>query len=148
MFDILLGAPSFLVTYFWWIHQPSHQFQIINFFVSGHQNVMYNSVAINILYLQSQINYTAHFGDLNQKKMVIWNLWLGWWLRQNIGDLNGRHALTCLIGNLKWNNYSRVRSSYSTTTQFSVFKVLSSSIKSICFLFLFLFFHFLFVFNQ
>ena len=50
-------------------HQPNHRFQITNFAVSSQQNVLYNSVAINILNPQSQTNYTAHFGDLKQKKL-------------------------------------------------------------------------------
>ena len=77
--------------FFWWSHQPSHQFQITDFSVSSHQNVLYNSVAINISNPQSQLNYTAHFDDLKQKnwwfELVIWlvtspkNWWLEWTAR-------------------------------------------------------------------
>ena len=58
---------------FWWSHQPNHPFS-----VSSHQNVLYNSVAISILYPQSQLKYTAHLGDMNQKN---------WWFE--FGDLVG-----------------------------------------------------------
>ena len=58
----------------------SHQFfgkvtnQITNFktpflSVSGHQNMLYNSVANAGLKCLSQLNYTVHFGNLKQKKM-------------------------------------------------------------------------------
>ena len=44
-----------------------NNFKSLLFSVSDHQNVMDNSIAINISNLQSQLNSTAHFGDLKQK---------------------------------------------------------------------------------
>ena len=73
-----LGTPYILVTNFWWSHQPNHQFQITNFAVSSHQNVLYYSVVIAGWKCLSQLNYIAHFGDLKQK-----NRWF------EIGDLVG-----------------------------------------------------------
>ena len=56
----------------------SHQFfgevtnQVTNFkspifSVSSHQNVLYNSVTVNMSNPQSQLNHTAQFDDLKQK---------------------------------------------------------------------------------
>ena len=42
-------------------------FHITNFTVSSDQNVLYNLVTIANLKYISQLNYTAHFGDLKQK---------------------------------------------------------------------------------
>ena len=61
---------------FWWSHQPNQKIQITKFSILSNQNVLYNSVAINISNPELQMNYTAHFGDLKQKnydrKLVLW----------------------------------------------------------------------------
>ena len=76
----MLGMLSILPTNFWWSHQTNHKFQIANFSVSSHQNVLYNSVAIPNLIWLSQ-NYIAHLGNLKQQ-----NWWFGWWLHQKTGE--------------------------------------------------------------
>ena len=48
--------------------------QIIHFkspFFSSHKNVLNNSIAIHFSNAQSQLNVTAHFSDLKQKKVVV-----------------------------------------------------------------------------
>ena len=50
-------------------HQPNHQFQIINLIFLF--QVQKNSVTISSSNSQLQLNYTAHFGHLKQKKVVI-----------------------------------------------------------------------------
>ena len=39
---------SFYSPILWWSHQPNHQFNLLIFAVACHQNVLYNSDAINI----------------------------------------------------------------------------------------------------
>ena len=55
--------PSILVTIF--LVKSTTKSPI--FSVSSHQNVLYSSVGISIFKCLSQLNYTAHFGDLKQK---------------------------------------------------------------------------------
>ena len=45
----------------------THQFFFFFWFVSSHQIVLYNTVAISISNPQSHLNYTAHFGDMKQE---------------------------------------------------------------------------------
>ena len=61
--------------FFWWSHQPNHQFQISIFLcVSSHQNVLYNSVVIADLKYLSQLNYIySTFWWLETAKLVICN---------------------------------------------------------------------------
>ena len=58
----VLGAQFILVTNFFGevIKQINHQFQITNFSVSSHQNVLFNLVVIANLKCSLQLHYTAH----------------------------------------------------------------------------------------
>ena len=70
-----------------------HQLQIINFSGSSDQNVLCNSVAINIKNLQLQLYYTVHichlkqmkYGDLVRAFTKKW--WLEWMARINFTQL-------------------------------------------------------------
>ena len=81
-----LGVPSILLSNVLVKSPTKSPISNHHFSVSSYQTVLYNSVAIYISNLQSQLNHTAHFGDLKQKKIVIWYWWFGWWLHQKIGE--------------------------------------------------------------
>ena len=80
---IFQARRSFFSPFCWWSHQPTPQFQITNFSVSTHQNVLYSSVAIpdlNILCMVTKLN--SIFLWLETDKLVFWKWWFYRWLHQ------------------------------------------------------------------